>query len=69
MSAVDKSAYGVVIGFGGMAVCVVLAVFMANGPAMRAFLLWLVTPQFAIGLFGGMALACLCALAFVKAEA
>lgn len=44
---IDKSAYGVVIGFGGAALCVVLAVFQANGPAIRAWLFAAATPEFA----------------------
>ena len=49
---------GAAIGFGGAALCVVMALAMhaihPHLPALREFILWLVQPQFVIGMFGGM---------------
>lgn len=54
MSTYDKNAIGVLIGLGGASLCAVLALAFSqlrlHGPALREWLLWLVTPQFAIGM-------------------
>lgn len=49
---------GAAIGFGGMALCIALALAMhaihPYLPAIRAFIHWLLEPQLVIGMFGGM---------------
>lgn len=51
---------GAVIGFGGAALCIVLALLIhaihPYLPAMREFLLWAMAPQFAMGMFVGASL-------------
>jgi len=51
---------GAVIGFGGAALCIALALLIhaihPYLPAMREFLLWAMAPQFAMGMFAGVAL-------------
>ena len=55
MATTDKDAIGAAIGFGGMAACI--AIVYAGGlwtryaPDVRDFLLWAITPQFAMGMF------------------
>lgn len=55
-----NAAIGAAIGFGGMALCIVLALAMhaihPHLPALREFIHWLLEPQFAIGMFAGIAL-------------
>ena len=49
---------GAAIGFGGMAVCIALALAMhaihPYLPEIRAFIHWLLEPQLVIGMVGGM---------------
>lgn len=49
---------GAAIGFGGMALCIALALAMhaihPHLPAIRALIHWLLEPQLVIGMFGGM---------------
>ena len=51
---------GAAVGFGGAVLCIALAllchVIHPHLPAMREFLLWAMAPQFAIGMFAGIAL-------------
>ena len=51
---------GAAIGFGGAALCIALALLIhaihPYLPAMREFLLWAMAPQFAMGMFAGVAL-------------
>ena len=51
---------GAVIGFGGAALCIALAMLIhaihPYLPALREFLLWAMAPQFAMGMFVGASL-------------
>ena len=55
-----NSTIGAVIGLGGAALCVALAMLIhavePHLPAMREFFLWAMAPQFAMGMFAGVAL-------------
>ena len=61
---------GAAIGFGGAALCIARAMLMhaihPYLPAMREFLLWAMAPQFAMGMFAGVALCAVGAIVLVR---
>lgn len=59
---------GAAIGFGGMAACVVLAVLNANGPAIRAWLLQTLTPEFGMGVVFTLASLAVAALVWLAED-
>ena len=60
---------GAFIGFGGAALCIALAMLIhavePHLPALREFFLWAMAPQFAMGMFAGVALCAVGAIVLV----